>query len=774
MAQNPWDDIPVIQPQQSNDPQRQVVFTETSSHYTNETPEQLMAQGFTQTPEGNWVRTERVQLSDEELRSAGYAPNVETGRYEPWSNIEPIPQSQLRANEAAQEWLNVPGRREQLQGPELAFTQGFHLGGQDELYGAINTGLQAARNTYNRATGQPVEFGALEYGRATQQAISDNERQFREDRPLTSLGLNVLGGLGVTGAAGGAFNAAQATAPSLARATAGGAATGAVAGGLSADGGLQDRAIGAGTGALIGGVLPAGLAAAAQPTQRALSAGQRIVSMFGNRQGRVVRPSASVTPEQSAATRLADFVTNDARAAAARRADLGLETSPIDVLGGTAERRIRTAAAPAGPAAEVAVEELGRRAANLKPQVMSDVRAWSPSQETAEQAVERLSIARDEGAANDYATAYGLQINMTPEILSSLSGREGRAALDRAYRAASARRNVEQMAEINALRSAINDGLPRDVAIPGGGRVTVGRQPRTVSGATLDRIQIAMRDQAENLNRSGARDIAGGIRGRRSQINDALDDFEGLAEARKAYREMSQAIDAAQNPQGFMTAEPTAFRANVEAMPDVAREAAMIGERQAVLDTLGTQRDAGVGYLQNMTQGDYPQQNLAAMLGDDAAGRFTDRVNLRIGDVQRAARMSPNTNSQTFGRALDEQQFNAAEAVGSVTDVLSSLTGNVPAAARVFDRIRGRLAMTPEEREAVVRLAFDSGTSLDDIVALADQARAAGLPPPRAVRGFIEQVRGSFGRGSPAAIDIEKLLLPAPVSAEEPQEQPMP
>lgn len=752
MAQNPWDDIPVIQPQQSTE--RQVVFTETSSHYTNETPEQLTAQGFTQTPDGNWVRTERVQLSDEELRSAGYAPNVETGRYEPWSNIEPIPQSQLRANEAAQEWLNVPGRREQLQGPELAFTQGFHLGGQDELYGAINTGLQAARNTYSRATGQPVEFGALEYGRATQQAISDNERQFREERPLASLGLNVLGGLGVTGAAGGALNAAQATAPSLARATAGGSATGAVAGGLSADGGLQDRAIGAGTGALIGGVLPAGLAAAAQPTQRALSAGQRIVSMFGNRQGRVVRPSASVTPEQSAATRLAEFVTNDARAAAARRAELGLETSPIDVLGGTAERRIRTAAAPAGPAAEVAVEELGRRAANLKPQVMSDVRAWSPSQETAEQAAERLIGQRSTLAEEMYRPLYDVRVEVPAELMSELSDNFGRAALNRARRAAEARNEFAQMEDIDALLN----GTSTDV-----------------SAGTLDRIRVAMGGRARAMNqRADTRDIAGGLFAREGRIDAALEGVDELAPARQTYREMSQAIEAAQNPQGLMTAEPTAFRANVEAMPDVAREAAMIGERQAVLDTLGTQRDAGVGYLQNMTQGDYPQQNLAAMLGEDAAGRFTDRVNLRIGDVQRAARMSPNTNSQTFGRALDEQQFNAAEAVGSVTDVLSSLTGNVPAAARVFDRIRGRLAMTPEEREAVVRLAFDSGTSLDDIVALADQARAAGLPPPRAVRGFIEQVRGSFGRGSPAAIDIEKLLLPAPVSAEEPQEQPTP
>lgn len=765
MAQNPWDDIPVIQPQQSTEPQRQVVFTETSSHYTNETPEQLVSQGFTQTPEGNWVRTDRVQLSDEELRSAGYAPNVETGRYEPWSNIEPIPQSQIRANEAAQEWLNVPGRREQLQGPELAFTQGFHLGGQDELYGAINTGLQAARNTYSRATGQPVEFGALEYGRATQQAISDNERQYREQNPLGSLALNVVGGLGV-GAAG--------SAPSLARATATGAAGGAVAGGLSAEGDLQDRAIGAGTGALIGGALPSGVALAAQPTQRALSAGQRLVSMFGNRQGRIVRPGPNVTPEQSAASRLAEFVTNDARAEAARRAAIGIETAPIDVLGGTAERRIRSAAAPAGPAAETMVNETMRRAANLKPQVMDDVRAWSPSQETAEQASARLAAARDEAAATDYADAYRLQMNMTPEILSALSGREGRAALDRAYRAASARRDVDQMAEINALRGAINDGLPRDVRMAGGGRITVGNQPRTVSGATIDRIQIAMREQAESLRRNSARDVAGGIQGRRAQINDALDGFEGLADARRAYRETSQAIDAVSNPQGLMTAEPTAFRTNLVEMPDVARDAAIIGERQAVLDTIGRQRDAGVGYLQNMTQGDYPQQNLAAMLGEDASGRFTDRVNLRIGDAQRAARMSPNTNSQTFGRALDEQQFNAAEAVGSVTDVIGSLTGNVPAAARVFDRIRGRMAMSADEREAVVRLAIDSGRTLDDIVALADQARAAGLPPPREVRGFIEQVRGSFGRGSPAAIDIEKLLLPAPVSAEEPQEQPMP
>lgn len=772
MAQNPWDDIPVIQTQPAQaatggEPQRQVVFTDTSSHYTNETPEELIAQGYTQKPDGNWERVERVQLSDEELRSAGYAPNQQTGRYEPWSDIEPVSESQLRANAAADTWVNNPMRK--LQGADLALSQGVHLGGQDELYGLINTGLQAARNTYSRATGQPVEFGAREYGRATQQAINANEQRFREEHPVASFGLNVFGGMGL-GAAGGARSAA----PSLLSTSAAGAGTGAVAGGLSANGGLSDRALGAGTGAVIGGVLPSGIAAASVPARQAASAGQRIVSMFGNRQGRVVRPGPNVTPEQSAATRLAQFVTDDARASEARRLGLGVETAPIDVLGGTAERRVRAAAAPAGPAAEYMVDQSVRRAANLKPQVMDDVRAWSPAQETADQASERLTTMRGDLAERDYADAYRQQVNMTPEVLSALSGREGRAAMDRAYRAASARRNTEQMAEINALREAINDGLPRDVQMAGGGRITVGRQPRTVSGGTLDRIQIAMRDQADTLSRNGARDIAGGISGRRSQVNEALDGFEGLADARQNYRELSQAIDAVENPQGFMTAEPSTFLANFDELPDVARQAAIIGERQSALNTIGTQRDAGVGYLQNMTQGDYPQQNLATMLGEDAAGRFTDRVNLRIGDAQRAARMSPNTNSQTFGRALDDQQFNAAEAVGSVTDVLGSLTGNVPAAARVFDRIRGRMAMGPEDREAVVRLAMDSGRTLDDIVAMAEQARAAGLPPPREVRGFIETVRGSFGRNSPAAIDIEKLLLPAPAAAEEQPEQPLP
>lgn len=743
MAQNPWDDIPVVQPEQAagGQGQRQVVYTDVNSSYTTETPEELAAQGYSQTPDGRWVRTDRVQLSDEELRAAGYAPNAQTGRYEPWADIAPVSESQTRANEAAQAWVNNPMRQSQLQGGNLAFSQGIHLGGRDELYGAINTGIQAARNAYNRATGQPVEFGALEYGRATQQAISDNERQYREQNPLGSLALNVVGGLGV-GAAG--------SAPSLARATVTGAAGGAAAGGLSAEGDLVDRAIGAGTGALIGGALPSGVALAAEPTGRALSAGQRLVSMFGNRQGRIVRPGPNVTPEQSAASRLAEFVTNDARAEAARRAALGIETAPIDVLGGTAERRIRSAAAPAGPAAETMVNETMRRAANLKPQVMDDVRAWSPSQETAEQAAERLTQARSTLAEQQYAPAYQEQVQVTPELRNILADDFGMAALRRAERGALARQDAQQAAEIRGLMD---------------GSVS------TVSAGTLDRVRIATRGRAEAMNqRPDTRDIASGLFGREAMIDDVLEGVPSLVPARQTYRDMSQAIEAAQNPQGLMTAEPTTFRTNIGGMPEAARDAAIIGERQAVLDTIGRQRDAGVGYLQNMTQGDYPQQNLAAMLGEDAAGRFTDRVNLRIADAQRAARMSPNTNSQTFGRAIDEQQFNAAEAVGSVTDVIGSLTGNVPAAARVFDRIRGRMAMSADEREAVVRLALDSGRTLDDIVALADQARAAGLPPPREVRGFIEQVRGSFGRGSPAAIDIEKLLLPAPVTAEEQQE----
>lgn len=609
---------------------------------------------------------------------------------------------------------------------------------------------------------------SYDYVRETQRMSNQIDR---EEQPLARNIGGVSGfaaGLAAPGAAyvRGAQGAAQ-----IGRAATLGAGYGGAYGAGASEDGYASRLAGLGTGAAVGGVTGGALQAAAPLVSRATGAASRGLNSIVNPSGRV-RARGNVTPEMSAASRLSEFVTPESLIERQRLIDLGIQPAAMDVLGGTAERLVRTAAGPAGPGAEMAVQGAVQRQANLRPEVMSVTRGLSDDPRSAEAVRDALLETRDALAREQYAEPYAQQINMTPEVLSALSGREGRAAMDRAARAASAARNYDQVAEINALKEAITTGLPREVPNAGGGRVTVGQQPRPVSGATLDRIQIALRDQGEQLSRSGARDIAAGVRGRRGAINESLDAFEGLAEARASYRNLSGAADVVNNRPDIFSTDPQDFRSWVDTLSPEARDAAIIGVRQDILDTLGRQRNAGSGSLDTLTQAQYSRDNLSSLLGPEEAQRYLDSIAARVQGAQRAQRVSPNTNSQTFGRGLDEETLGVAERLGAVTDVATGVMGNLGGIARTIDRIRARTTMSPEERAAIVQMGLGSADELERIVMLADQARASNRPPPREVRAWLTNATARLGANNPAARELQQLLLPALSPAQETETQP--
>lgn len=157
------------------------------------------------------------------------------------------------------------------------------------------------------------------------------------------------------------------------------------------------------------------------------------------------------------------------------------------------------------------------------------------------------------------------------------------------------------------------------------------------------------------------------------------------------------------------------------------------------------------------------------MLGPEEAARYLDSVAARVQGVQRAARISPNTNSQTFGRMLDEETMQVADAVGTGADILRGAQGDITAIARLLDKVKGKVGLSPDERNAIVQLGLGSADDLERIVMLAEQARAARRPPPREVRAWVTNVRNTLGARNPVAIEIERLLLPSPVTAQDQQ-----
>lgn len=693
-----------------------------NSSYTNETEADLRAQGYEQDANGTWFKVVGTAVD----------PNAA-----PQEDLyAAVRQAQPNASQTAAE---AEAQRRLKTDPSMAsggnaLFQGLTFGYADELAGLLAGAGQAGRNAIRTAQGQPIEIQAGDLRNAVTQATRGESQRFAREQPVANIGLQAAGGL-LTG--GGAIGTG------IRGAAITGGLYGAGYGAGTAEGGFAERLPGAVTGGVTGAVTGGALGAAAPYAQR-------LVGSVGNSFRNAIGRGAS--PEQRAALRLAGTMESDAvQTEIARRQALGVNSTAADVMGGTSERLIRTAAGPAGPGADAAVANLTRQQANLKPDLISMTRALSEDPRSAMAVREGLDAQRSALATEQYAPAYATPVEVTPEIASALGDEPGRAALRRARQAAIARRDTQQAAEIDGL---LNGDTP------------------TVSAGTLDRVRIALSNRAEALGRNatGARDIAGGLRGRAGDINTALESVPQLQPARDTYRNLSGAIDAVDNAPAVFTTDPQDFAAMVANYTPEQRQAAIVGVRQEIMDTLGGQRAAGTGTLDRISQSDYGRQNLTALLGPDEAQRYLDIIATRVGDVQRAARISPNTNSQTFGRAVDEQTFNAANMIGAGLDVVQGARGNPLAIARTIDRIRARATMSPEERAAIVELGLGPVDNVERIIRLADEARNAGRPPPREVRAWVVNAQNTLGAQNPVAIELQRLLLPTRAAAQEEQQ----
>lgn len=595
---------------------------------------------------------------------------------------------------------------------------------------------------------------ALLTGESYERTRETERAAWAADREQQGLARNVGGVAGfATGLAapGAAYVRGAQGAGRIGRAAAVGAGYGGLYGAGAGEDTYGSRLSGLAGGAAIGGVT-AGAAQAASPyIARGAGAVSRGVRSIFNPSG-AIRARGAVTPEMSAATRLEPFVTPEAMAERARLQELGVNPSVMDVTGGTSERLVRTAAGPAGPGAELMVDASVRRQANLRPEVIGVTRQLSDDPRTASQVQEGLLETRSRLADEMYPEAYQTRVPVGEDVLRALSDEPGRAALRRARAAAVARQDAEQVAEIDGLLSG---------------------EVQEVAAGTLDRIRIAMSGRARAMQqRPDTRDIASGLFGREAQIDAALEGVEQLAPARATYRNLTQAADAIESAPDVLTTAPEDYARWIAGASPEVREAAIIGARQNIMDTLGRQANAGSRSLDNISQANYAQENLASLLGPEEARRYIDQIVARVQGAQRFNRASPNTNSQTFGRLADEQAMGAAEVVGAGADVVRGAVGDVGAIARTIDRIRARATMSPAEREAIVRLGIGSADELERIVALADQARALRRPPPREVRAWVLNARNVLGPNNPAFQDVQRLLLPAVSPAQGQETQP--
>lgn len=715
--QDPWDLAPVVPlpSAEAAQPERgQVVrrpdgssYIVASREFTNETATQLLNQGYEKQPDGVWAKT------------------VGTVAYEdaPWNQAPVVP-----VEEVAQNFADSQAVGRGLEALDSA-TIGLPVSG---AYG--RSIIEQAPFLQDAALG----LGALISGRSVSDLRRVDAMADQYDRENSGFQRN-LGGvagfsasLAIPGAQGSALRAAGT-----------GAGIGALYGAGTGNEAFADRGDNAVLGALAGGAIGGA-------TQAGVNYASRLAGISGIASGRPAPVRGD--PQTRAAIRIANSLEDTGGAVTERQrlSSLGVSPTVADVGGGTVERLIRTAAAPAGPGANRAVGNAVARQANLKPEVLSEIRSISPIDETAEGLAESLTRRRSELARTEYAQPYSQRVTVPDEVRAVLSDEAGRAALRAARADAAELRDAEQLADIDALLNA---------------DMRAGPLPE-VSAATLDRVVQATRERVSRFAERGLGARAAGAYGRREIIDSALDTVPGLDEARSTYRGISQQIDAL-DPRNALDVfeDPRDFARRLRDLTPEAREAAIVRVRQDLADVIGGQRNAGTGSLDQATQSAYARQNLEALLGSERANQLVESITARVQQSQRAQRISPNTNSQTFGRAIDEQSFNAADTAGAIMDAGRSLTLDVPSIARTVDRVRARVSMTPEERDELVRLGLGSADELERIVMLADQARARGRPLPREVRRFVERVETRFG--APTSDAILQALQPMRSAAEE-------
>lgn len=766
---NPWDKDPIVNaPRSRNQPRYETI----SSSYTNETPEQLRAQGYEQDANGTWARVV------EQVQEPAAAPA-------PWANDTVATPSQLAAESEAHRRI-AEGDPSLTSGGGALF-QGLTLGYADELAGLLAGAGQAGRNAIRTAQGQPIEIQAGDLRNAVTQTTRGESERFAREQPLYNFGLQAAGGLltggaGATRAAGVAAArqaALQAGNTALARQLLGqgiregaqiGGAYGAAYGFGSAEGGFADRLPSAVGNGLAGATLAGGITGATPYVAQGFRAVGDAVSPFTEGLRRIL-PGNRPEPQVVAARRLTDQFrrqrnTPDIQAAIAERRAAGLEPSIVDVGGENLRATVRAAASGEGPGRELATQYAEGIRASAGPRAIERARSLTGDNRDAIQVARDLTQARRTEAQTLYGDAYNQEITVPTEIIGALRGPEGAAAIAEARRIASLERDD---AALNALDNLANADFDQAV---------------TATGKALDYIRQAYADAAQGAEGN----LGAALQGRVNEIEQGLNLIPELRTARTAYRSASEQIDAVggvpnalgrqqlgrpdRAPMNAMTTDATRYGQYVGGLSEPAQAANQVYQRDQIIQALGRGRDGAVGPMNALSAGSnlpagpnapIVARNLEATFPGQGQ-RFQQDIRLNREQVSNANFIDPNTGSPTASRLADQ----AAEGLQSAANVA---TGGKAAVVRLaIDNAIRRIGLNEAERQAIVELGIGSADEFERVIQLADQSRRRGAPPPREVRAWVVNAQNTLGAQNPVAIELQRLLLPTRAAAQEEQQ----
>lgn len=739
---DPWEkDEVVAAPRRRNQPRYETI----SSSYTNETPEELRAQGYEQDASGTWARV--VGQVQEPVASA-----------EPWAQDPVATESQLAAEAEAQRRLQSDPS---MASGGNALFQGLTFGYADELAGLLAGAGQAGRNAIRTAQGQPVEILAGDLRNAVTQTTRGESQRFAREQPVANVGLQAAGGLLTGGGAvGTGIRGAAIT----------GGLYGAGYGAGTAEGGFAERLPGAVAGGATGAVAGGAVGAAAPYVARGLGSIGDAVSPVTEGLRRILpggRPDAPVV----AARRLTDQFrrqrdTPDVQAMIAERRAAGLEPSVLDIGGQNLRATVRAAASGEGPGRELATQYAEGVRASATPRAIERARSLTGDDRDAIQVARDLTQARRTEAQTLYGDAYNQEIIVPDVVLTALRGPEGGAAIQQARRIAALERDEAALTALDNLAIADLDQNP------------------TATGKALDYIRQAYADAAQGAEGN----LGAALQGRVNEIEQGLNLIPELRTARTAYRSASEQIDAVggvpnslgrqqlgrpdRAPMNALNTDASRYGQYVEGLSDSAQAANQVYQRDQIIQALGRGRDGAVGPMNALSAGaglptgpnaPIVARNLEATFPGQGQ-RFQQDIRLNREQVSNANFIDPNTGSPTASRMADQ----AAEGMQAAANVA---TGGKAAVVRLaIDNAIRRIGLNEAERQAIVELGIGSADDLERIVQLADASRRANRPPPREVRAWVVNAQNTLGAQNPVAIELQRLLLPTRAAAQEEQQ----
>lgn len=487
----------------------------------------------------------------------------------------------------------------------------------------------------------------------------------------------------------------------------------------------QDRANDATLPAMaIGAALPAGVMAAGKARRgaaRAMRGAGKVTARLANKAsgGRILDPRNEAARRLGEALRADGLGPQEVRAALETWRTSGASSPALlDLAGENTRALLRSAASKPGAARNLAVGYADQVTADLQPNALARTRDLTPDDPRSAVVAAQELAERQSGVADElYPAPYAETVGVGDDVLGALQDEPGKAALRRARAAAVARRNPQQVAEIDALlRASAEEPVDQ------------------VSGGTLDRVRIAMAGRAAKAQQApDTRDIAGGLFSRAADIDAALDEVPGLQPARATYRGMQAQRDALErggaqpfaNPDEYadelaaLTARATPDDNPYPVSADDIRGSAQVGLRSEMERMIGAPAENATGTLNRLATGTNTRRVLEDTFGGDEAGRYRDAIGREIERVSNARFVSPNTGSQTATRAVDDAMVD-----------LPPLS-KVGIAKALFDKLRRGVTLTDGERAALLELGTTIMRGADDIPRLPTTPQGMRLLGPQ-------------------------------------------